>query len=242
MNKTITIIGASGEVGFKLVKLLANNYLIKCIVRNKNKKNLSSINNVEIFEIGDIKLTDQLSDAISNSNVIINAGYIWFAKDILKAISKSKSKPEQIIFTGSTGIYTKLYSKGAQQKRDAEKFIAQNFDFPWTIIRPTMIYGHINDGNISRLIKVLNKTPIMPIIGNGAKLIQPVFIDDLIRSFELAILNTNHYFKSYNIGANQSLSNKDLFKTVAKQLPKKIIFYNNPPKNNFLFSKIFYFI
>lgn len=228
--KKIAIIGASGEVGFKLVDKLSKNYFLKCIVRDKNKKNFSNIKNVELFEINDIGLTHQISKAISDVDVIINTGYISFAQDIFDALELIDSKPEQIIFTGSTGIYTKLPSKGAKLKIDAEKFIMDNYKISWTIIRPTMIYGHHNDRNISRLIRVLNKTPIMPLIGNGDFLIQPVFIDDLLKSYEIAILNTNHYKKSYNIGSCKPLTNKDLFKTVANILEKRVYFISISPK------------
>lgn len=224
MKKIITIIGASGEVGFKLVEQLSNTYHLKCIVRNKNKKDFSGIKNVELIEIKDISHTEKLSIAITNSHAIINTGYIWFAKDIFIALEKSKTKPEHIIFTGSTGILTKLPSNGAQQKRDAENFIRENYSIPWTIIRPTMIFGHTNDRNISRLAKVLNKTPLMPLIGKGENLIQPVYINDLIKAFEIAVLNKNHFYKSYNIGGRFPLTNKDLFNTVARVLNKKVWF------------------
>jgi nucleoside-diphosphate-sugar epimerase len=206
----IAIIGASGEVGFRLVKKLCNDHQIKCIVRNKNKKDFRNLKNTEVAVVRDVSETTDLTSAIEGSDVIINTGYIWFAKDINNAIKEVDKNPKQIIFTGSTGIFTKLQSNGAQIKRDAEQFIQKNYKIPWTIIRPTMIYGHINDRNISRLTKVINKTPIFPLIGSGNSLIQPVFIDDLLKAFEIAILNEHVFRKSFNIGAEKPISNKQL--------------------------------
>lgn len=230
MKKIITIIGASGEVGFRLAERLSKTFYIKCVVRDRNKRSFAQFKDVEIIQVEDISLAAKLSNAITNSHVIINAGYIWFAKDIFAAIENCESNPEHIIFTGSTGVFTKLSSKSAQQKRDAESFIRENYKIPWTIIRPTMIYGHPDDRNISRLVKALLKTPVMPLIGKGESLIQPVFINDLLTAYERAMLNEKHFYKSYNIGAKYPLTNADLFHSVAKALNKNVRFIAINPK------------
>lgn len=234
----IAIIGASGEVGFRLVKKLCYNHQVKCIVRNKNKKDFSNLKNIELAVVKDVSETTDLTSALEGTDVIINTGYIWFAEDINDAINAVDKKPKQIIFTGSTGIYTKLQSNGAQIKRNAELFIQKNYKVPWTIIRPTMIYGHINDRNISRLTKVINKTLIFPLIGSGNSLIQPIFIDDLLKAFEIAILNENVFQKSFNIGSERPISNKNLFQSVATALNKKIFLVSINPKIISLILKI----
>tara|TARA_B110000305_G_C19352002_1_gene594776 strand:- start:263 stop:1141 length:879 start_codon:yes stop_codon:yes gene_type:complete len=226
----IVIIGASGEVGFRLVNKLCNDHQIKCIVRNKNKKDFRNLKNIEVVVVKDVSETTDLTLALEGTDVIINTGYIWFAEDINNAIKAVGKPPKQIIFTGSTGVFTKLQSNGAQIKRNAELFIQKNYKIPWTIIRPTMIYGHINDRNISRLSKVINKTPIFPLIGSGNSLIQPIFIDDLLKAFEIAILNENVFRKSYNIGAEKPISNRHLFQSVANALKKKIFLLSIDPK------------
>jgi len=234
----IAIIGASGEVGFRLVQKLCEDHQIKGIVRNKDKKDFSNLKNIELIEVKDISEVSNLTSAIEGTDVIINTGYIWFAKDIHNAIKAVEKEPKQIIFTGSTGIFTKLQSKGAQIKRDAELFIQRNYEIPWTIIRPTMIYGHINDRNISSLTKVINRTPVFPIIGSGKALIQPVFIDDLLQAFEIALLNKDLFQKSFNIGGEKPISNKNLFQIVAQTLGKKVLLVPINPKIMSLILKI----
>lgn len=222
MKKTVTIIGASGQVGFRLAERLSHAFRLRCVVRDRNKKKFDQFDDAEVFQVEDIGNVPQLSKALDNSHVVINTGYIWFAEEIFAAIEGNQSRPEQIIFTGSTGIFTKLPSASAQQKRDAERYIRESCKIPWTIIRPTMIYGHPDDRNISRLIKALHKTPVMPLIGKGRNLIQPVFINDLLRAFEIATLNEEHFNKSYNIGACSPLSNAQLFRCVASALKRNV--------------------
>lgn len=47
------------------------------------------------------------------------------------------------------------------------------------ILRPTMIYGYAEDGNLSRLIKAMRRLPFAPMPGNGAALQQPIYYRDL---------------------------------------------------------------
>lgn len=228
--KTVAIIGASGELGSRLVNQLSGSYSLRCVVRNPDKRDFSKYKNVEVIQVGDINETDALAKAVDGCSALISATYISFAKQISEALSKVESKPEHVLFTGSTGIYTQYPSKSAQDKRDAEAFVKEQFPIPWTILRPTMIYGHAHDRNISKLAKTLNKTPIMPLIGKGSNLIQPVYILDLVNLFEMALLNPKHYGKDYDVGALRPLTNKELFKTIAGHLSKRVRFISIPPK------------
>ncbi len=51
----------------------------------------------------------------------------------------------------------------------------------YTIIRPSMIYGNHQDGNIRLLVKLLNKFKVFPIIGKGNGLMHPIYARDLAK-------------------------------------------------------------
>ena len=48
-----------------------------------------------------------------------------------------------------------------------------------TILRPTMIYGYPGDGNISTLLRAMRRLPVIPMVGAGRALQQPIFYRDL---------------------------------------------------------------
>jgi nucleoside-diphosphate-sugar epimerase len=216
--KTIAVIGATGEVGFRLIHALQSSYRIVAILRDVDKRNFSCYPNVEVRQVDDISNVDSLAKALDGCEAIVNAGYIWFAGHIHQAIVKSRADIRHIVFTGSTGIYTRLPSESAQRKRLAETFIQECFHCPWTVIRPTMIYGHKDDRNISRLVRALVRYPIMPLIGKGGSLIQPVLIHDLLKAYETALLNPKYYNKSYNIGGGKAYSNRELVACAASSV------------------------
>lgn len=219
--KTIAVIGATGEVGFRLIHALQASHRIVAIVRNRGKRDFSPYPGVEVRQVPDIADVDRLARALDGCDAIVNTGYIWFAESIHQAIVQSGASIGHVLFTGSTGIYTRLPSHSADCKRAAEAFIRERYDCHWTIIRPTMIYGHKDDRNISRLVRTVARYPILPLIGTGSSLIQPVLIYDLVKAFDMALLNPKYYNKSYNIGGGKACSNRELIACAAASLGRR---------------------
>ncbi|HBZ06514.1 MAG TPA: hypothetical protein DEP03_09085 [Massilia sp.] len=216
--RTIAVIGATGEVGFRLIPALHSSYRIVAVVRNREKRNFSRYPGVEVRQIDDVANVDSLARALDGCEAIINTGYIWFAEHIHQAVMQSQAPIRHIVLTGSTGIFTRLPSQSAERKRLAEKFVQEQFRCPWTIIRPTMIYGHKDDRNISRLVSAVARYPVMPLIGKGSSLIQPVLIHDLVKAYGMVLFNSKYYNKSYNIGGSKAYSNRELIACTASSL------------------------
>ncbi len=51
----------------------------------------------------------------------------------------------------------------------------------WAILRPTMIYGYPGDKNLSRLMTLAARWPVVPRPGSGRAMQQPIHIEDLAR-------------------------------------------------------------
>ncbi len=222
---TIAVIGATGEVGYRLVQALHSSHRIVAIVRNLDKRDFSRYPGVEVRHVADISKVGDLAASLKGCEAIVNTGYIWFAEFILQAVLESQAPVRHIVFTGSTGIFTRLPSASAERKRKAEAFIQEHYRLPWTIIRPTMIYGHKDDRNISRLVQAVARYPVMPLIGKGSSLIQPVLIHDLVKAYGTALLNTRYYNKAYNIGGSKAYSNRELIACAATSVgrPARLI-------------------
>jgi nucleoside-diphosphate-sugar epimerase len=218
---TIAVIGATGEVGFRLIPALYSSYRIVAIVRNQGKRNFGPYSDVDVRQVDDISNVDRLAQSLEGCEAIVNTGYIWFAEHIHQAVLRSQASIRHIVFTGSTGIFTRLPSESAERKRLAETYIQEHYRCPWTIIRPTMIYGHKDDRNISRLVRAVARYPVMPLIGKGESLIQPVLIHDLVKAYETALLNPKYYNKSYNIGGSKAYSNRELIVCAASSLGRQ---------------------
>ena len=135
-------------------------------------------------------------------------------------------------------IFSKNKSKFILNRINIEKdLLKKNKNL--TILRPTMIYGNKRDINISRLIKYLDKFKIFPIFGNGKNLLQPVYVDDLSKSYFNVIKNKNITFnKSYNLAGKNSIEYLKILKIIESSLKKKIIFIRLPINISTILVKI----
>jgi nucleoside-diphosphate-sugar epimerase len=75
-------------------------------------------------------------------------------------------------------VTTALEPPTKQVRLAAEEQIRRS-GLDWTILRPTMIYGDAGDRNLSRLLRLLTKTPVLPVPGTGRCLHQPVHVADV---------------------------------------------------------------
>ena len=70
------------------------------------------------------------------------------------------------VFISTTAVTTRLPARTKQIRLDAERLIRES-GMKWTILRPTMIYGAPGDRNLSRLLTLLHRVPLLPVPGGG---------------------------------------------------------------------------
>lgn len=218
----ILVIGASGNIGSRLVERLGElGHSISAFVRRDMSSNILRERGIKVFR-GDLDDCEAIKPALEGVEAVINASYIVYAGNILKAASESGARLKRIIYIGSTGIYTKLPSRSASDKRSAEELI-KNSSVPYTVLRPTMVYGTAKDRNIFRLISFLDRYPLFPVFGKGENLTQPVYIDDVVGAAVASLNSPATVKKSYDIGGRCALTYNELIDVTARKLGKKVV-------------------
>ena len=236
----LIIFGARGNTANYFLKILEKEKFegeITVVSRDKNKNNY--FNQFKLnFKIlnGDIKETSFLEKCFDNIDTVLNLANMENSPKIVEIGSKHKVK--WFILVHSTMIFSKNKSKFILNRINIEKdLLKKNKNL--TILRPTMIYGNKRDINISRLIKYLDKFKIFPIFGNGKNLLQPVYVDDLSKSYFNVIKNKNVTFnKSYNLAGKNSIEYLKILKIIESELKKKIIFIRLPINISAILVKI----
>ena len=230
--------GANGFTG-KLVcnELKARGKIFSAILRPGTDTSWMICNNVPYF-FANLNNVVELSNALEDCECLINIASIGFgsADSIIKACEKAKIK--RVIFISSTSIFTSLNSKSKKIRITAEKSIKES-SLNWTILRPTMIYGNPNDRNMIKLIKWIDKYPILPIFGKGDYLQQPVNVKDLAWLIVEIIHNKKSFLEIFNVSGANSLTFNQVIDFISKGLNKKIIKIFLPYKFfAFLFSTL----
>lgn len=128
---------------------------------------------------------------------------------------------KRLILVHTTGIYSKYKAAGEgyrQIENHIEKLV-DGLDIQLTYLRPTMIYGNINDKNVSVFMKMVDKLRIFPVV-NGAKYeLQPVWCGDLGKAYYQVLINPKTATKrNYNLSGGRPIMLIDMLKVMAKEL------------------------
>jgi nucleoside-diphosphate-sugar epimerase len=123
------------------------------------------------------------------------------------------------VFVSTTAIFTSLPAT-SRTARLAAEYAVQSSRLTWTIVRPTMIYGTARDRNISRLLRLLDRWPVVPVCGNG--LWQPVYVEDVADAVVAALDSPLTPGRAYNLAGKAPLRLSELIRAAADALGQRV--------------------
>ncbi|MFB4167258.1 SDR family oxidoreductase [Virgibacillus sp. JSM 102003] len=234
----ILLTGATGFLGeFVLEELVNRGHEVTCFVRKTS--NLEKIKRENVnYVYGELDDYKSICEALKGKETLINIASLGFghAPSIINACEEIGVK--RSIFVSTTGIFTKLNPDSKGVRLEAEKLIKES-NLDYTIIRPTMIYGTSKDRNMWRLVKVLKKVPVLPILGSGSYLQQPVYVKDLATAIVSAYEKPVSIKKVYNISGAKALTYNEVVDITGETLGKKVLRLHIPMKLSYNLLKIY---
>ncbi len=210
----VLVTGATGFTGSYVVPLLLERgYEVRCFARPTSNRGILPVDSVE-WAIGYLADFDAVRKAAEGVQALVNIASIGFghAPNIVRAILAAGTK--RAVFISTTAIFTNLNAESKTARMAAEKTISTS-RLDWTILRPTMIYGSPRDRNMVRLIRYLKKWPVVPVIGSGENLQQPVYVGDVAKAVVDCLSNDRTVEKVYNIPGGVALSYNQIIDTIA---------------------------
>src|SRR5256884_7973363 len=211
----ILITGATGYIGRHLVaRLVAQGERPRCLVRDINRaKRLLPVDKVELVQ-GATTSPDSLHAAVQDVDTIIHAAFLTADRkqstgneyektnvqgtaNLIKAAKKAGVK--RIIEISGLGTKPDKPGSYMQGRYLAEKMLKES-GMDWTIIQPSVLFGK-NAPFIKGLSDLISTAPVVPLIGGGKVLFQPIYVEDvvtvIIKTLEDPVRTTN---KTYTIG------------------------------------------
>lgn len=238
--KKLAVTGITGKNGKVLFDYFVSNETavlskwstVKFLVRDKNKAEFISNSNSGIpYEIieGNAFDYDSVMNLVSDCDTVLHISGLQQSVNIAKACVKAGVK--RLISVHTTGIFSKYKAAGEEYRRIESELrsIADANGLILTILRPTMIYGTLQDHNISEFIKLIDLSKRIPVISGGRYDIQPVNCHDLGKAFYQVLMNPQVCDgNEYVLSGERPIQIRELFAIISKELGNEKKFISCP--------------
>lgn len=241
----ILVIGGSGFVGSFLIRDLIDEYQVKNFDKNKSPffNNISSVSN--ILNKQDLKF-DKNTDSIvllaaeHRDDVTPNTLYydvnVQGTKNVLEAMDSSGIK--NLVFTSSVAVYglNKLnpdenhiqdpFNHYGKSKWEAELAIKEWYENDpknksITILRPTVIFGERNRGNVFNLLKQISSGRFM-MIGKGVNKKSMAYVGNIVALIKFRLETCEQGYHIFNYADKPDFSMTELTQLIEKKMNIKI--------------------
>jgi nucleoside-diphosphate-sugar epimerase len=229
MSMSVLVTGATSQIGsFLLPRLVSEGFQVHAMSRKVPRDSHPGV----LWHLGDIESGDlpQVEAAF-----LIHLAPLPLLPGLLPSLAASGMK--RVIAFGSTSRFSKQNSSDGDERAFAFKLVqaeekiasfCEPLGIPWTVFRPTLIYGCGKDRNITVIAKFIRRFGFFPLLGETKGLRQPVHADDLALAC-LAVLNNPIAFnRAYDLSGGETLSYRQMVERIFQGLGKSPKFLRCP--------------
>ena len=244
----ITLIGASGFVGTRLLGLLSESQE-QYALRNVDKQ--QSYFFPQVTEIGDVRDVEQLKEKLHDTDVVVllaaehrddvtptslyydvNVGGM---RNVLAAMEANGVK--RIVFTSSVAVYglnkqnpneehpKDPFNHYGKSKWEAEQVLQDWYkshpDWNINILRPTVIFGERNRGNVYNLLKQISGGKFL-MVGKGENKKSMAYVGNIVAFIKFLIEEKREGYNVFNYIDKPDFNMNELIAHVSKVLNKHI--------------------
>ena len=242
----ITVIGGSGFVGTRLIDLLKRtNVNIQNIDKQQSAfhPEITTIANVldkgkivSLLEDTDlvVLLAAEHRDDVTPVSLYYDVN-VEGVKNTLEAMEVNNTK--RIIFTSSVAVYglnkenpkeeheKDPFNHYGKSKWQAEQVLQEWYkthpDWNINILRPTVIFGERNRGNVYNLLKQISSGKFL-MVGDGNNVKSMAYVGNIVAFIDFLIKNKPEGYNVFNYADKPDFSTNDLVAVVSKVLEKHI--------------------
>lgn len=242
----ITLIGASGFVGTRLTDLIKDEFQLKIFDKQQSPffpdlttlgdvRNQAELGNALKGQEAVVLLAAEHRDDVSPTSLYYDVN-VQGTRNVLEAMDKNGVK--SIIFTSSVAVYG-LNKQNPNEEHPADpfnhygksKWQAEEVLREWynkdtenrslTIIRPTVIFGERNRGNVYNLLKQIASGKFL-MVGKGTNYKSMAYVGNIAAFISYHLKNSKAGYQVFNYIDKPDLNMNDLVAQVEKSLDKHI--------------------
>jgi NADH dehydrogenase len=222
----IFMTGGTGFVGTNILRALGDRP-VRLLVRDYDEAARAAGPTIETV-VGDVTKPDSLRGAMDRCEAVVH---------LVAIISEEGGATFDSVIRGGTvnvlreaqraGVRRLLHMSALGTRNDprfgyfeakwqAEQAVEQS-GIPWTIFRPSIIFGP-GDGFISLLATLVKTAPVIPVVGAGRSLFQPIAVEEVAAAFVRALDDPATVGHIYELGGGKTYTYEELLNVVAERL------------------------
>ena len=222
----VLVVGATGVLGSALTThLLQNNFLVRALVRNKNKAHDLEQAGAEIF-VGDITDHHSIAQACQGVDVIVTAAHGMISKGKNSSTNVDEIGHKNLIDCAGKNklrllVYTSLHGARPDHpidffrtKHTIEQYLTRS-GLPFAILSlPAFMEWHVHN-LLGKSIQEKGRTVIL---GSGNNPTNFLAVQDLVRAIKIIIENESFHNNVIQIAGPENISRNDVAKLYGKAL------------------------
>ncbi|HET7451835.1 MAG TPA: NAD-dependent epimerase/dehydratase family protein [Thermoanaerobaculia bacterium] len=219
--QNVLVSGGVGVMGSRLVKdLAAAGHRVRALTLPGDPY-VSRLDGVDARIVyGDITVPETLAGLFEGVTTVFHlAGVILSGDPTIFARVNTEGTRNMVEAAGRAGVRHFVFvsstsaidpiSEYARSKAAAEAIVRAS-PMAWTIVRPTLVYERAGGEEFLGFLRSLLKYPVVPFVGRGRALKNPVHVDDMGRGLLAIAGNPQSHGKTYNFTGGEEISIRDL--------------------------------
>lgn len=236
MPRVIAVTGGTGFVGRALVQQLTQQgFEVRSLVRKPSPN--PSIRGVTPVE-GTLDQPESLARLMAGADAVIHlVGIIREFRELTfervhaagtEAVVQAARKARVVRYIQMSALGTRpnAVSRYHQTKWIAEETVRRS-DLEWTILRPSMVYGK-EDSFVNLFDRMGALSPVIPVMGGGKKLMQPLPVEDTVKAFAMAVSDRETVGKTFALCGSERLSFRQILEQVMRAKRRHRLFLPIP--------------
>ena len=223
----VLITGATGFVGRAVCEaVVREGHSVRRMARGSRSQSLEAQNDGTDWVRGSVLCPNDLRQGMQGCDAVIHlVGIIGEIGDqtfervhqegtrrVLEAALTSGVR--RIVHMSALGTRPEAASRYHQTKWAAEEAVRSS-GLDWTVFRPSLIYGP-GDGFVNLFAGMSRWSPVLPVIGRGTSLLQPVSVDCVARAFARALDSKPAVHQTYDLCGPDRLNLPQVLQTLLR--------------------------
>lgn len=226
----ILVTGGAGVVGSRLVRgLIARGHRVRVLVLPGDPA-LARLADIpgEVFP-ADVADASSLAGACTGVQTVYHLAAVILSDDpgqyrrinvngtrnmVAEALQAGVG---HFVLVSSAAAMDPASSPYARSKYEAEEILKKQKEMAWTIVRPTLVYERGGGQEFMLFMAALERFPVVPFVGRGAALKNPVHSDDLVQGLAAIAGNPLTHGKIYNFSGGEAITILELARLILRQ-------------------------